>query len=91
MMSTAKGDCEFVADLARHRAVLGEAEVMRISGMSAAYEARLLGNEFDVFPIANAAHFRQPQRAFIYRFCSGFFPGISDLSAWSPVQSLWFT
>ena len=82
MVSTTKRDGKFVAHLSCHCTALSEAEVMRVRGMSAAYQAGLLGNKLNVFPIADAARFRQPQRAFIYRLCSRFFPGVSDLSAW---------
>ena len=46
---------------------------MRVRGMSAAYQAGLLGNKLNVFPIADAARFRQPQRAFIIGFVRDFF------------------
>ena len=58
MMATTKGNREFVAGLARHGTVLGEAKVMGVRRTPAAYEARLLGNKFDVFAITNAAHLR---------------------------------
>jgi len=54
VVAATERNSEFITGLACHGPVLGEAEVMRVCGMSAADEATLLGNEFDVFASTNA-------------------------------------
>jgi hypothetical protein len=55
MMSSAQWYGEFIADLAPERGMLREPQVMGIRGSSAANQARLLGNRFDVIAVTNPA------------------------------------
>jgi hypothetical protein len=52
VMNSAQGYRELVAYLESHRARLGESEVVRVSGTSAADQARLRRHEFEVGFIA---------------------------------------
>ncbi len=53
-MEPAHGDCVFVADLSAERPRLGEANVMRLGGRSAADNAGLRGDELAVLLVARA-------------------------------------
>jgi hypothetical protein len=64
MVSSAQWDGELVTHLAAERRVLREAQVMGVRGSAAANQARLLGNEPDVIPVANPARLRQRQHAY---------------------------
>jgi hypothetical protein len=61
MVAAAERHGELIADLAAEGAALGEAKVVWIAGHTAADQARLLGNEADVLPIAEAARFGERQ------------------------------
>ena len=61
MMSPAQRHREFIADLAPERATLHEAQVMCVRWQTAANQTRLLGNRFDVVPIANSPRLRSRQ------------------------------
>src|SRR5262249_57126623 len=54
MTPAAKWDREFIADLAAERTGLGETEMVRIRGLAAAHETRLLGDVAKVLPVAIA-------------------------------------
>src|ERR1700733_7834489 len=65
MMAPAKWHGKFVAYFAAERAVLGEAQMMRIDGSTAANQTRLFGDESKVHLVANAAVFGMRQLALI--------------------------
>ena len=65
MMSPAEWDNELVTDLAPKRRCLRKAEMMGIGGTATANQARLLGNGFDVLPVANTPRRRQSEHGFI--------------------------
>ena len=65
MVSPAERYGELVADLAAKCQRLGKAQMMSIRGTPAADQARLLGNRFDVIPVANPAWRGQGQNAFV--------------------------
>jgi hypothetical protein len=65
VMAATKWDCIFVTDLAAQRAALSEAEVVRVTGGSAADQAGLLGNIFDMLAVANPARLRQHQNSLV--------------------------
>lgn len=54
MVPATQRDGELIADLARQRAPLGKAQVMRFARRPATDRARLLGDEPDVLTIAHA-------------------------------------
>ena len=54
MMTAAERDREFIADFSAQSRGLCKTEVMGIGGAAAANQTRLLGDRFDVVPIANA-------------------------------------
>jgi hypothetical protein len=54
MMAAAQRDGELIADLAGERPALGKAQVMGIARLTAADQARLLGDEIHVVAVANA-------------------------------------
>src|SRR5215472_9458910 len=54
MMPAAKRDYELIADLAAERARLREPKMVRVRGLAAADEARLLGDIAQVLPVAIA-------------------------------------
>jgi hypothetical protein len=54
MMPSTEWDRELVADLATERTGLGETEVVRIRGLAAAHETRLLGDVAKVLPVTIA-------------------------------------
>jgi hypothetical protein len=56
---------EFVADLAGERPRLGEPQVVRIRGLAAADQARLLGNEAQVLAVAIAPRRRHGKDALV--------------------------
>src|SRR5271154_2047107 len=56
---------EFVADLARQRTVLREAQMMGIRGPAAANQTGLFGHEPDVVPVTNPARFGMGQQALV--------------------------
>ena len=59
MMASTQRDRELVADFAAESAALGKAQMMGIRGLSAADQARVLGDRPDVIPVANPARLRQ--------------------------------
>ena len=58
MMAAAQRHGELIAHLAAECAVLREAQMMGIEGLTAANQAWLLGHELDVVLVANAARLR---------------------------------
>ena len=52
VMEAAYWDCEFVADLSAKRSRLGETQMMRLGGQTAADEAWLFGHKFPVLLVA---------------------------------------
>jgi hypothetical protein len=52
MMAATERDRELIADLAAERTWLGKSEVVGVRGLSAADEARLLGDIAQVLPVA---------------------------------------
>jgi hypothetical protein len=65
VVSPAKGDNEFIADLASERSPLGEAQMVRIRGLPTAYQARALADELDVPFISEPASFRERKHALV--------------------------
>ena len=65
MMPAAQRDGELIADLAAERPALGKSQVMGVRGLSAANQARVLGDRPDVIPVADPARLRQGQRALV--------------------------
>jgi hypothetical protein len=55
VMSTTQRHSELIADFARERAALAKAEMVRIRRSSAADQASVLSDKFDMLPITNAA------------------------------------
>ena len=55
VMPSAQGDRELITDLAAERAVLHKAQMVSIRRVPAADQALLLGNGFNMLPVANAA------------------------------------
>jgi hypothetical protein len=71
MMSSAEWDRELVAHFAAEGWRLGKTQMMHISRTATTDQARLLGNRFDMFAIANPTRLRQRQPALIdYRSSS---------------------
>lgn len=54
VMSSAQGDSKFVTDLAAKRRRLRKAQVMGVGRAATANETRLLGDGFDMLPIAES-------------------------------------
>jgi hypothetical protein len=54
MVPATEGDRELIADLQAERARLRESEVVRVRGLAATHETRLLGNAAKVFTVAIA-------------------------------------
>jgi hypothetical protein len=71
VMVPAQRDSELIADLATERPALREAEVMGIRRLSAANQARVPSDEFDVISITNPAWLKEEQRALINCFGAG--------------------
>ena len=65
VMSAAKRNRKLVADLAAECRYLRKPEVVDIGGTPATDQTGLLGNRFNVLPVANATRRRQGQYAFI--------------------------
>jgi hypothetical protein len=65
VMPSAKWNGKLVADLAGQCTVLSEAEVMRITRQAAADEAGLLGNQSDMFTIADTTRLWEGKNRFI--------------------------
>ena len=65
VVSPAKGDNKFIADLASERSPLGESKVVRIRGLPTAYEARALADELDVSFISEPASFWERKHALV--------------------------
>jgi hypothetical protein len=65
MVSPAKGDNKFIADFASERSRLGESQVVRIRGLSSAYQAGAMAYPFDVHFISEPANFRERKDAFV--------------------------
>ena len=66
MVTATERNSEFIAGLASDRPVLRETEMMGVRRVTAAYQARLLRHNLDVFAITHAARFRELQQAFVY-------------------------
>ena len=64
-MNPAQGYRELVAHLQSHRARLGEPQMMRVGGVSAADQTRLGCHEFEVGFIAQPARLTERQLAFV--------------------------
>jgi len=71
MMTSAKRNGELIADLAPHRAALGEAKVMGISGLPPADQAGVRGDKLDVFAVTMPPRLRQRQDALVNRWYPG--------------------
>ena len=54
MMTATEWDRELIADLAAERTRLHECKMMRVRGLAAAHETRLLGDVAQVLPVAIA-------------------------------------
>src|SRR5262249_23825680 len=65
MVPSTERDSELVTDLAAQRPGLGESKMVRVRGLAAAHEARLLGDIAKVLPVAIAARRRDCQHALI--------------------------
>ena len=65
MMPSAERDSELVTYLAAQGAGLGESKMVRVRGLAAAHEARLLGDIAKVLPVAIAPRRRDRQHALI--------------------------
>ena len=59
---------EFIAGLAAERPRLHVAQMVRIRGLAAAHQARLLGHEPQVLPVAIAARLGQREHALVDAF-----------------------
>jgi hypothetical protein len=59
MVSSTQWNSELIADLASEGTALCEAEVVGVSGASAANQARVLRDKHDMIPVANAARLWQ--------------------------------
>jgi hypothetical protein len=66
MMTAAEWEGELIADLTPQCAALGKAQVMGIARRTAAYQARLFGDEPDVLTIANAPRLGEGKDSFVY-------------------------
>ena len=58
VVATAQWNSEFIADLAIERPALRKSEVMGIRRASAANQAGMLSDKFDVIPVTHSAGFR---------------------------------
>ena len=65
MMPSAERDSELVTYLAAQGAGLGESKMVRVRGLAAAHETRLLGDIAKVLPVAIAARGRHTEQALI--------------------------
>ena len=65
MMSSTERDSELIADLAAECRRLRKAQMVGIGRAAAADQTRLLGNRFDMLPVANPTRRRQCQYAFV--------------------------
>jgi hypothetical protein len=65
VVSATQWDGELIADLAPECPALGKSEVVGIRGSTTANQTRVLGDRFDVIPVANPAWLRQCQHALI--------------------------
>src|SRR5947209_14680925 len=65
MVPSAERDSELVTDLATQGAGLGKSKMVRVRGLAAAHEARLLGDIAKVLPVAIAARGRNTEHALI--------------------------
>jgi hypothetical protein len=65
MMDSTEGHREFVTRLAPERARLREAKMMRVRGLAAAYEARLLGDIAQVRLVAEPAKLGDRKDGFV--------------------------
>jgi hypothetical protein len=65
MVPSAERDSELVTDLATQGAGLGKSKMVRVRGLAAAHEARLLGDIAKVLPVAIAARGRHTEHALI--------------------------
>ena len=59
MMTSAKRNGELIADLTPHRAALGEAKVMGISGLPAADQTRVCGDKLHMIAVTVPSRLRQ--------------------------------
>jgi hypothetical protein len=64
VMRSAQRYCEFVADLASHRARLREPQMVGVSGACPADQAGLRGNKFEMSLVAMAARLADRKRTF---------------------------
>ena len=64
-MSSAQRYCEFVADLASHRARLGESQMVGVGGASPANQTRLRCNELEVGFVAVSTRLADRELAFL--------------------------
>ena len=65
MMDTTQRDREFVTDLHADRSGLGEPQMMRVAGLAAADQARLLCHEFQMIFVADTTWLRKGKRTFV--------------------------
>ena len=68
MMSSTQRDSEFIADLAAESPGLRKAQMMRVTGLATANQARLLGHMADMIAVADPARLGKEQRALIDAF-----------------------
>jgi hypothetical protein len=66
VMNSAEGYREFVAHLEPHRARLRESEMVGVSGVSPADQARLRRHEFEVGFVTESSRLAERKFAFIY-------------------------
>jgi hypothetical protein len=69
MVSSTQGDGELIADLTPERAGSGKSQMVGVRRPSAANQARMLGDRFDMFPVTDPAWLRQGQQALVDELC----------------------
>ena len=67
MVSAAKRDCEFIADLAAEGPALRKSNMMGVRRLPTADQTWLPCDKFDVIPVADSSRLRQAERAFVDR------------------------
>ena len=65
VMSATEGNGELIADLAAERTGLGETEVVRVRGLAAAQQSRLLGDIAQMLPVAIATRRSHREHALV--------------------------
>ena len=85
MVPAAERDGELVADLAAERARLGKSQMVSVRGLSAANQARVLGDRPDVLPVADPTSLRQGQQALVDKFYPPPRPGFVALVRAAPL------